>query len=298
MDCNDLEAFLAVVQHGSFTQAAHALHRSQPAVSRQIQRLEAELGIALLDRRSGAVRLTSGGEQVRRFAQTTLAQLADLRAAVITDDHSLTGQLGIAASTTPGQYLVPTLVAQFRDRYPGINAEVTVMDSASVAEQVQLGAADLGFIGMRRPHRLLHYTEIARDEVVLAVPPSHRFAGHESVPLAELSGERFIDREPGSGTRTSLIQALSAKGLTLPSVRTVMILSTTEAIVSAAEQGHGIGWVSSLALQHRDRQRVALVRVNEVDVMRPMYLVHRRRSQLSPIAIAFIDALPNGANTD
>ena len=296
MDCHDLEAFLAVVQHGSFTRAANALHRSQPAVSRQIQRLEAELGIALLDRRSGAVRLTPGGERVRRFAQTTLAQLVDLRAAVTANDRSLTGLLSIAASTTPGQYLVPTIVAQFRDGHPGINTEVSVMDSASVAEHVQQGSADLGFIGMRRPHRQLYYTEIARDEVVLAVPPSHRFATRGIVSLAELSGERFIDREPGSGTRTSLIQALRQKALTLPSVRTVMVLSTTEAIVSAAEQGHGIGWVSSLALQHRDRQRVAMVRVQEVDVLRPMYLVHRRRKLLSPIAIAFVDSLPGDAD--
>ncbi len=295
MDTAELEAFLAVVRHGSFTRAARALHRSQPGVSRQVRRLEDEIGLTLLNRPRDGVVLTPAGEQFLRFAQDTLDRLDNLRAALREGDGELAGRLKIAASTTPGQFLVPTLVARYRQRFPTVQVEVAIMDSALVAEDVQRGGCDVGFIGIKWPDRRLHYRVIAEDEIVLAVPRAHRFAGRRSVPLQELSGEQFIDREEGSGTRACVLRALRAQWGEIPPYNVAMVLSTTEALVSAVEEGHGIGWVSSLALQRRDTTRVALVRLRDLRILRPLYVVHPRRAALSPVAATFVDWLRTNA---
>ncbi len=289
MDLSELEAFLTVARMGSFTTAASALHRSQPGVSRQVRRLEKELGVSLLDRRGGSVRVTTAGEQALRFAEDTLDRFNRLRAS-LRDDHAVVrGKLNIAASTTPGQFLVPTLVAGYRELHPGVQAEIAIMDSTNVAADVREGGCDVGFIGIKYPDRRLHYQVIAQDEIVLAVPRGHRFAGQHAIAVAELAGERFLEREEGSGTRACVLQALAEAGKTMPAHDVAMVLGTTEAVVSAVEQEHGVGWVSSLALIHRDTARVALVRIRDVPILRPLYLVHRRRTLLSPAAADFAD---------
>lgn len=208
---------------------------------------------------------------------------------------ALRGVLRVAASTTPGQFLVPTLVAGLVERYPEIEAEIAIMDSESVAADASDGGCDVGFMGTKIPSRRLHYTVVAEDEIVLAVPSMHRFAGRHSIALAELAGERMLARESGSGTRASVLRAMKERGFKFAAPQVAMVLGTTEAVVSAVEQDHGIGWVSSLALQHRDQSRVALVRVRELPIVRPLYLVHPPRSSLSPVASVFVDWVSEAA---
>ncbi len=295
MDIAELEALVAVTSHGSFTRAAEALHRSQPGVSRQIKRLESEIGTQLLDRVGSSVTPTPAGAQFLAFAEQTLDGYRRLESELRSDARTLRGVLHVAASTTPGQFLVPTLVAGLVERYPEIEAEIAIMDSESVATDVSDGGCDVGFMGTKIPNRRLHYLVVAEDEIVLAVPSRHRFATRHSIAIAELAEERMLERETGSGTRTSVRRAMRERGLKLAPPHVAMVLGTTEAVVSAVEQDHGIGWVSSLALQHRDHSRVALVRVNELPIVRPLYLVHPARSSLSPVASAFVDWVAEAA---
>ena len=295
MDIVELEAFVAVARHGSFTRAAASLHRSQPGVSRQIQRLESEIGVPLLDRIGSSVTTTVAGVEFLAFAKHTLDGYRRLEVALRGETPALSGVLHIAASTTPGQFLVPTLVADLVERYPDIEAEIAIMDSESVAADVGEGGCDVGFMGTKIPSRQLHYTVVAEDEIVLAVPSTHRFAGRPRIALVELAGERMLEREGGSGTRASVLRAMKERGLKLAPPHVAMVLGTTEAVVSAVEQDHGIGWVSSLALQHRDQSRVVLVRVRELPIVRPLYLVHPPIPSLSPVASAFVDWVSEAA---
>lgn len=288
MDTAQLESFVAVVDCASFTVAARQLHRSQPGVSRQIQRLEDELGAPLLRRAPGGVQLTEPGERFLAFARRTLDDLRALRSD-LDATPTLHGRLTIAASTTPGQYLVPTLVGDFTTLHPGVEPEIAIMDSASAVQDVSSGACDVGFVGVQKHHSPLAYHVFAHDEVVLAVPRDHRFAGRASVSLDELENERFLDREQGSGTRDVVLQALRNGDQRLPTHRTAMVLSTTEAVVSAVQQGQGIGWVSYRALEGRDAGRVAIVRVRDKPIRRPLYLIHRRTAALPSPVREFVD---------
>ena len=291
MDLDDFNTFLAVVRHSSFSRAAVALHRSQPGVSRQIQRLEADLGVPLLRRPPGPVEPTAAGDAVIPFANDLRARVDRLRSAVRKQDAALDGHLHIVASTTPGEFLVPTLIARFGERIACLQADVIIRNSASVPADLRRGAADVGFVGSNYPHRSLRYTVVAEDEVVLAVPADHDFAALRTVALPDIAGQPFVDREEGSGTRASVIRMLGQRRLRLPDYRVVMVLGTTKAVVSAVEQGYGIGWVSAMALQHRDARRVVPVRLLEGRLLRPLYMVHGPRRDLSPLARAFVDAV-------
>jgi DNA-binding transcriptional LysR family regulator len=289
MDVPQLDSFLAVVEAGSFTAAADRLHRSQPGVSRQIQRLEDEIGVPLLNRTSGGVTPTEAGDRFLTFARETVTQLRRLQADLNQVSESLTGQLRIAASTTPGQYLVPSLVGLFTGMHPDVAPSVAIMDSASVVQDVSKGGRDIGFVGVRKPHDELSYHVFAHDEVVLAVPRNHRFAGHQSVSLDELEGERFLEREQGSGTREVVLEAFRSANRDLPSHKTAMVLGTTEAVASAVEQGQGIGWVSYRALEGRDMDRVAILRIRGRRLLRPLYLIHQPIDRLREPVRSFVE---------
>ena len=149
------------------------------------------------------------------------------------------------------------------------------------------GCGDIGFVGARLPGSGLRYDVVAQDEVVLAVPVGHSFADRNEVELSDLEGQPFLEREGGSGTLRSVRQILSKNGLALPAYRVVMVLSSTQAILSAVERGYGIGWVSSLALRGARAGHVAGVRLAGVPLMRNLYLVQEKQRPLPVVAAAF-----------
>ena len=289
VDLSRLETFLAVARHGSFTRAARELHLTQSGVSRQVQRLERELGAELFVRSRASLRLTPAGERVRAFAEQALAGYGRLQVELGAAGGGLAGALRIAASTTPGEFLVPTLLSEFTALYPAVRPEVVMADSAAVVAELRAERADIGFVGIRAASRELRHEAVMDDEVVLAVPGGHPFAARGSVSLEELEGQTFIGREEGSGTLASVRQAAAREGLDLPEYRVAMVLGTSQGVVTAAEQGHGIGWVSAQPLASRDASRVATVRIDELSIERPLYLVWDARRPLPPVAQAFCE---------
>lgn len=288
MDIAHLETFLAVVRHCSFTRAAEALDITQSGATRQVQRLEEEIGVPLLRRGRGDVQPTEDGQRFAVYAQSVVDGYRTFRRTPEAAQAGTAGDLRIAASTTPGEFLVPGLLSCFLERHPQVRPQVVIADTAEVVEQLRAGRHDVGFTGARLPGSGLRYVPVVDDEVVLATPAGHMFSGREEVPLAELANQAFIEREGGSGTLRSVHQILKQRGLKHPPHRVVMVLSNTEAVVSAVESGYGIGWVSARALEHRDLSRVTAVRLAGLQLHRPLFLVHRTTGELSAAAAAFV----------
>jgi DNA-binding transcriptional LysR family regulator len=289
MDMAQLEGFLAVARHRNFTRAGRELRLSQPGVSRQMQRLEREVGVTLLERRDGRLTLTPAGERFLAYAQEALARHRQLLSQLQERPAAVAGELLIAASTTPGEFLVPELVTAFTARYPEVRPQVFITDSAQVVAELRERSWDVGFVGARLPGRGLQYDVVAEDEVVLAVPAGHPFAARKQVGLEELEGQPFLEREGGSGTLRSVRTALAGQGRTLPGYRVEMVLSSIQAILLAVERGYGMGWVSSLALGPGWAKHVALVRLTGVSLRRELYLVQERQRLLPPVAALFAD---------
>ena len=287
MDFQKFESFLAVARHRSFTRAARELGLAQPTVSRHVQRLERELGAILFERRRDDVDLSPAGDRFRDYAESVLAGYRKLMLQMRKRPDTITGELRVVASTTPGECLVPDLLARFTQVYPDVRPEVFITDSAQAVEELRDRTRDIGFVGARLPGPGLRYDVVAQDEVVLAVPVGHSFADRNEVELSDLEGQPFLEREGGSGTLRSVRQILSKNGLALPAYRVVMVLSSTQAILSAVERGYGIGWVSSLALRGARAGHVAGVRLAGVPLMRNLYLVQEKQRPLPVVADAF-----------
>jgi DNA-binding transcriptional LysR family regulator len=261
---------------------------SQPGLSRLLLSVESELGVRLFRRGRAGSRSTDAGKQVLRFALDTITAYDELMDNLGCKPR-LTGTVRVIASTTPGEYLAPSLVAEFNILHPAIAVETRVTDSAAVPSEVLSGRSDLGFAGTRSCNTRLRHVPIARDEVVLAVPASHPLSESGEISIADLDGQRMLHREQGSGTYETVRQALTAAGLSLPDQLPAMTLGSTQAVVSAVDAGLGVGFVTLRALEAHRPSRVAAVRISGVPIVRDLYLVYEP-SRMRPRHVqAFLD---------
>jgi len=291
MDLEHLRTLVTIVEQGSLSAAARARRISQPAVTKQVQRLEAEMGLALLLRGpKRQMELTPAGEQVLAFARETMARFERLERELAALKTVGPGVLAVAASTIPGEYLLPGMLAAFRARYPEVEIHLTISDTADVAAKVLGHEADVGVIGSPLQRPGLRLERLAADEVVLAVPPGHAFAARQEVAVEELRGQPLILREEGSGTRRSVEAALAAAGVSLPQDNVVLTLGSTQAILQAVEQGIGVGFVSArAAAQAQAHGRLACVRLAGVNLSRSLYLAYLPQRAGDPLVAHFLE---------
>src|ERR671930_1377 len=215
MDTHQLVAFCAVVERKSFSQAAERLGVTQPAVSLQIRSLEQRLGRQLLDRSGRRVEPTEAGLRLYASAQRLLQLEEQLLEEVASGDEGVVGgTLELGASTGPGGSVVPVLLCEFQTRYPDVHVRLTVLDTQTIVDQVADRELELGIVGAGRRHRGVTFEPFFRDEVVLACPPGHAFAG-KTVTLEQLRSEPLIVMQEGAGVRQVLEDELRKAGTRL-----------------------------------------------------------------------------------
>src|SRR4249919_3573612 len=215
MDTRQLAAFCAVVERKSFSQAAERLGVTQPAVSLQVRSLEKRLGRKLLDRSGRSVEPTEAGLALYRGAQRMLALEGQLLEELQTgEEGELGGTLEVGASTGPGSTVVPLLLCEFQRQNPGVAISLSISDTQSVVDRVAERELELGVVGASRRHRGVVFEPFFRDEVILACPPSHRFAGR-TVALDDLRGADLIVMQEGAGVRQLIEDELHRVGTRL-----------------------------------------------------------------------------------
>jgi DNA-binding transcriptional LysR family regulator len=289
MNLEYLRTYIDVIKAGSFSAVAKKLSISQPAVSFQIQKLEQELGVRLIDRRQKKLVMTEAGKRLLVFAalfdeehQTLMRDFESLR-------EKVTGNLVIAASTIPGDFILPPILGEFKRRHPAVSIQVAVTDSARVIEAVRSGDYDTGFCGVYPQDKELEAVKIAEDEIVLIVFPEHPLAKREKIPFPEICTEPLIFREPTSGTQRSVEALLENAGFHLSKCQPSLILGTTEAVVTAVEAKSGIAFVSNLAI----KKSVALGLVKEIGIegvtlKRDFFCIYRKQRPVSRLLEEFI----------
>lgn len=274
MNVQQLRTFVTVVDEGSFSEAARVLGVSQPAVTMQIQALESDIGATLLDRRYRRVDLTEAGRALLPHGRHVLEQLESARDEIAALSGTVTGRLTIAASTTPGVYVIPRLLGGFISQNPEVGVTITVHDTAEVVDAVESGLAHLGVTGAMVRGARVSYQEIGRDELVLICPPDSELGERRKVPLFELADEHWILRESGSGTRQVAERLITDHGLDPQELQIAVELGTGEAIVSAVEGGLGISILSRMVVA----KALELGTVKQVDAIglpavRPFYAI-------------------------
>lgn len=284
------EVFLAVAKAGSFRVAAEAMHLSQPALSQHVAEMERELGTRLFDRLGRKVALTEAGRVLEDHAHRLFASLASAREAVADLSGLKRGSLVLGASTTPGIYVLPGIIAVFQEKYPGVALSLRIANSALIEEQIRRNELDLGVVG-GHPLRLGEECVAAGllDELVLIVPPSHPWARRREIQPSLLEAERLLVREEGSATRQVTERALQRAG---GHIKASMELGHTEAIKQAVMAGLGIAFVSIHAIRGEVAVgRLRAVRLKGLRIQRHFHIIHNEARTLSTSARAFIELL-------
>jgi DNA-binding transcriptional LysR family regulator len=289
MDTRQLAAFCAVVERKSFSQAAERLGVTQPAVSLQIRSLEQRLGRQLLDRSGRRVEPTEAGLRLYASAQRLLALEEHLLEELDADNEgAITGTLELGASTGPGGTVVPLLLCEFQEQHPDVRVRLTVSDTQTVVDRVAGRELELGIVGAGRRHRGVAFEPFFRDEVVLACPSDHRFAG-KTISLEDLKGEKLIVMQEGAGVRQVIEDELRKAGMRLRDLDVRLELGLQESVRSAVIAGHGMAFISRLAIEaDLDAGRIATARVRGLDPVREIFLARAAGRSETRAARAFI----------
>jgi DNA-binding transcriptional LysR family regulator len=298
-DLMPFDLLLSVARLGSLGRAAQAHGISQPAASTRIRRLERQLGITLIERSPHGSRLTPHGELVAGWAQAAVDAATALDAGITSLRGRSNAVLRVAASMTVAEYLLPGWLTALRGRAPETTVALTAGNSVEVADAVLAGRADIGFVeGPDLPPGLAA-RQVGSDTLTVIVPPGHAWARRRSgITAAELAATPLVAREPGSGTRRYLEEALRSQA-GLERAPPVAELSSTTAIKSAVAVGIGPAVQSSLSVvPELAAGTLRAVRVTGLDLTRRLLAVWAEGRQLTgPAADLRAIALRPVANT-
>lgn len=285
MDLFQLETFLAVAEERSFSRAAARLHRTQPAVSQAISKLEGELGEILFERSSRDGTLTDAGEVLREYA-TKLLNLRTEAASALGELRELhRGRLNLAANEYTSLYLLPVL-DEFRRQNPLIKVSVQRTLASRIPDEVLMHAVDLGVLSFRPDDPQVRSVVVYRDDLTFVVNPQHPLAKAGEVSIRQLGTQNFIAHSIASPQRLKVIQMFNRHKTPL---RMGVELPSLEAIKRFVEMGNGVALVPGLTLE-RELESGTLVRVKirELQIERKLRLVYRKQANLSHAALAFL----------
>ena len=290
MDTRQLAAFCAVVERKSFSQAAERLGVTQPAVSLQVRGLEKRLGTQLLDRSGRRVEPTEAGLRLYRGAQRILALEDQIVADVTTSSEGdLSGDLVLGASTGPAAIAVPLLLCEFQRENPAVRVFLTVSDTHAVVERVAARELELGIVGAARRHRGVRFEPFFSDEVILACPPGHRFAGR-TISLEELRDESLVLMQEGAGVRQVIEDAVRRQGVRLRDLDVRLELGLQESVRAAVEAGYGVTFISRTAVEAGlEAGTLAEAQVEGMAASREISLASATGRTRSRVADAFVE---------
>lgn len=269
MNLNYLRTFVLVVEKKSFSGAAKSLFLTQPAVTLQIQTLEENIGMQLLIRKGKSLLLTEAGEILYHRAKEILELWEETTGDIYRISKVVKGKIALGASSIPGEYLLPRIIADFSKTYPDVEIVLEISNTEDVMERTLIGELDLGFVGSFILHDRLEIARFAQDKIVLISSLDHPLAKKSSINFNQLTNQPIILRPEGSGTRKTVEKKLKEHGL---AIKGMMELSTTEAVISAVENGAGLAFLSSIAAKQA-AHRVKVLPIEDIEINRDFYLI-------------------------
>jgi DNA-binding transcriptional LysR family regulator len=288
VDLNQLETFLAVAEERSFSRAAVRLHRTQPAVSQVIRKLEEDIGETLFDRAARDGALTAAGTLLRDYALRLMALRREASSALAELKNLKRGKLQLAANEYTSTYLLPAIDG-FRREHPQISVTVQRMLASHIPDELNLRTFEMGVMSFRPDPAQFRTIAVYGDSLVLIVSPTHHLAGAERVSISDLGNESFIAHNVASPLRRRVIETFQRYRTPL---NMDIELPTIEAIKRFVAMGNGVALVPNLtAARELETGELVSVPVTELEMKRVLRLVHRRQGTLSYAANAFLQSV-------
>lgn len=287
MDLAELEVFLTVAAERSFSRAAERLHRTQPAVSQAIRRLETELDERLFDRSSKGGRLTEAGELLLDYAQRLTTLRGEAERAVRELQELRHGRVSIGANEGAVHILLP-VVERFRAEHPHAHVEVRRVSARRITEQVLNRTLDFGVLTFAPRERGLRSLSLGEDELVMLMPPSHPLAGRKRITMAEFGRETVIAHNEASPARERVLRLYEQRHT---DINIQIGLPSLDGIKRAVEMGLGVALLPArCAREEIARGQLAAARVPELRLPRQIRLVYRSSGEQTHAATEFLTA--------
>lgn len=285
---HQLRLFRSLGQHLSFTRVAEELHLTQPAVSIQIKRLEESVGLPLVEHMGKKLFLTDAGKELFEASSDVLERMRVLGEDMSGLEEGVRGPLNLAAITT-AKYFMPHLLGVFLRDYPAVEPRLTITNQSRVLERLENNLDDLVIMGTIPENMDLEVEYFLDNPLVVVAPPDHPLVGQRNIPLARIADERFLSREPGSGTRAARTRLFAQHGLT---AKVYMELGSSEAIKQGVMAGLGISVLSrhNLGLE-LESGLITVLDVEHFPLVRKWYAVHLKGKKLSHTTRRFLDFL-------
>ncbi|HHH38954.1 MAG TPA: LysR family transcriptional regulator [Sedimenticola sp.] len=272
-----LQVFFTVARLLSFTKAAETLHMTQPAVTFQVRQLEEYFNTRLFDRTHNRISLTEAGARVYEYADKIFELYTDMENSVREMTGEITGSLTIGASTTIAEYMLPSLLGNFKTQYPDINIHLKVSNTDGIVSMVENNTIDLGVVEAPVANKNLVVETCSSDKLVAIVPTDHAEVGRKRLTYEDLIKYPFICREEGSGTREVINEYLDSLSSAGEALKISMELGSPEAVKGAVEAGMGIS-VVSLATVQKELKLGTLVAIDlDPPLERPFSFVHQKQ---------------------
>ncbi len=286
MDFDQLETFLEVARHASFSRAAEKRFRTQPAVSAQIRALEEVVGARLFDRSGGKVSLTAAGKEFQKYVEETLEARKQMITRLAEMEHVPRGEIVVGANEGTCLYVLPEVFAAFKQQYGGVAVSISRAESTKILESIIDNSVDFGVVSLPVSDNRLTVVPLHRDVLVVIAAPCHPLARMKSVPIAEAAKYPLLLPKAGH-TRDALEDIFFERRLK-PTIS--MELDSSELLKRFAAADVGVGFIArSNVLDDVRAGLLAALPLADVTIKRDLALVFRKDKALSRAALAFIE---------
>ncbi len=289
MDLHQLYVFTKVVEHKSFSKAAEDIFLSQSTVSSHIQALEKMLGVKLFDRVGRESILTPHGERLYQWALKLLLikdqALLDLKQGMT----ELKGMIRIAASSVPGQFMVPKMIKKFREQYSEVTFRINQFSSKIVAEKVQNGSVDIGILGQKYENDHLRYIPLLKEKLVLVT--SNLIDLKDPVDIEDVLQFPFVMRNSDSGTNAILERFLKKNKIAKDKLNIISYIEDGQSLAQFVMENVGISIISEIAAKgFASQNMLKMYEINRFEDERYFYLVYNIHKTQSMVSKLFIEA--------
>jgi LysR family transcriptional regulator, low CO2-responsive transcriptional regulator len=286
MDFDQLETFLEVARHSSFSRAAEKRFRTQPAISSQIRALEEEVGAKLFDRSGGKVALTGAGKVFQQYAEHTLESRKTMLVTVAEMERVPRGEIVVGANEGTCLHILPEVFAEFRKLYPEVGVQISRLERAKILESIIDNSVDFGVVSAPVDDKRLTVVNIHHDELVIIAPPRNPLSRQKRAAIADVA--QFPLLLPKVGRTRDGLEDLFHERRLKPKI--AMELDSSELLKRFVAADVGVGFIArSNVLEDVKAGVLSAIAIADASIRRDLALVFRKDKALSRAALAFIE---------
>jgi DNA-binding transcriptional LysR family regulator len=288
LNIHQLNVFITAAETLNFTVTAKRLHLTQSSVSQIIKTLESQLGVELFKRKARTIKLTDAGNLLLPMAREIVE--GSIRAAEQMElmKKEVHGHLIVGCNTAPGKYVLPVLLAKFNEVYPLVRFTCKVLPQDQTLTQLAEGDINFAFTNIGDMDQGTTEVQLYLQEpLVLIVPNEHAWTEQKEIEPEQLYEERFIMREPGSGTYRGVKSGLAELGIDIAKLNVFMEMGTSEAIALAVQQGLGVGFISHMIVRKICRDNVSIVKIRNLEILQNIYFGRQTVQPATSAEVAF-----------